>query len=376
MEPYTLDRSYQKQDIIDNFESLIWTERYYGDSEVEIVVPATRDVMQKLPLGIFLGIEESDEIMSLETANFTKEGQLKLNGISLLAWMNNRFIRTSPKRQDRYWLYQTQNDVSPGYLLWQMLSFMCIADSAYLNGEITPTGIPHPERLAIPGLGLKEYDDTGDKINNIAIPFGPLYDAMRELAVAHKVGMQILLESNLLKFRSYKGVDRTSRQSDNSIVRFSPEVNSLTNIDELQSIAALKNVAYAFAPGIDDPGPTWQPPGTDGLTGTEYSGFDLRALLVLADDITTDMYSGDEATLQKMLNDRAKKGLAENPFIAAVDGEIVLTSELKYGIDYSLGDFIELQGNSGVIQISQITEYIRSQDASGVKEYPTVTALE
>ena len=41
MEPYTLNRNFLKQDVIDEFQSIIWTERYYGDSEVELVVPAT-----------------------------------------------------------------------------------------------------------------------------------------------------------------------------------------------------------------------------------------------------------------------------------------------------------------------------------------------
>ena len=44
MEPYTLNRKFLKQDVIDGFSSIIWTERYYGDSEVELVVPSnTRD---------------------------------------------------------------------------------------------------------------------------------------------------------------------------------------------------------------------------------------------------------------------------------------------------------------------------------------------
>ena len=64
MEPYTLDRGFHKTSIIDEFESVIWTERYYGDSEVELVVPATTEMIQKLSLGRFLGLDNSDEIMS------------------------------------------------------------------------------------------------------------------------------------------------------------------------------------------------------------------------------------------------------------------------------------------------------------------------
>ena len=94
MEPFTLDRNFQKQSVIDNFGSIIWTERYYGDSEVELVVPATQEMYQKLPLGTFLSLEESDEIMSLESLKIDN-GNLKFTGISLLSWMNNRFVRAS-----------------------------------------------------------------------------------------------------------------------------------------------------------------------------------------------------------------------------------------------------------------------------------------
>jgi hypothetical protein len=69
MEPFTLDRNFQKVDIIDEFGSIIWTERYYGDSEVQLTVPATQEMFQKLPVGTFLGLTGSSEIMILETMN-------------------------------------------------------------------------------------------------------------------------------------------------------------------------------------------------------------------------------------------------------------------------------------------------------------------
>ena len=73
MEPYTLNRRFLKQDVIDGFNSIIWTERYYGDSEVELVVPATTEMIQKLPVGTFLGLDGSDEVMILETMNIEDE---------------------------------------------------------------------------------------------------------------------------------------------------------------------------------------------------------------------------------------------------------------------------------------------------------------
>jgi hypothetical protein len=378
MELYTLNRNFLKQNVIDGFLSVIWTERYYGDSEVELVVPVTSETLTELPVGTFLGLNGSDEIMILETMNI-EEGKLKLTGISLLPWLNNRFVRASANHEDRYW-YLTPPGPA-GWTLWAIIYYMCVVGSPYLNGTVD-TGIPNPQRFAIPGLGLVDCDMSGDAIN-VGVPYGPVYDAMKEIATTYQIGMQITLESAddsgyFLGFRSYKGLDRTSGQSINSVVRFSPQMDSFTNIKELQSIAALKTLVYSFAPGLKPE--EGQPaittvPGVSALTGMQYIGFDLRALLVFADDITTDKVGGDPTTLVNVLNSRAQDALTNNHFIKAVDGEIVPEAQFQYGLQYGLGDIIEVQGNSGVVQTARITEYIRAQDGAGEKAYPTVSMI-
>lgn len=372
MEPFTLDRNFHKQDIIDGFISTIWTERYYGDSEVEIVVPNTPEMLRKLPIGVFLGLEGTDEVMILETRNM-EEGNLKVKGISLLSWMNNRFIRVSSAHEDRYWYL---SGGPPGWILWAIIYNMCVAGSGYLTGAVS-MGVTNPQQLAIPGLGLKAYDNTGANIS-VGVPYGPVYTAMREIATTYEIGMQITLDavtdtSFTLGFRSYRGLDRTTGQTVNSPVRFSPDMDSLTGIKELESIAALKTLVYAFAPSNPDGLATT--PGVSSLTGTQYSGFDLRALLVFADDVTTDMVGGSAANLVSVLNSRAHDEINNNRFVKTVDGEIVPTNQFQYGVHYNLGDVIEVQGNSETVQTSRVTEYIRSQDKAGERAYPTVAML-
>ena len=87
-----------------------------------------------------------------------------------------------------------------------------------------PVGIPNPASFMIPGLGLMDYDNSGVAVN-FAVPYGPVYDAMRDIATTYKIGMQITLESATdtsysLGFRSYKGLDRTSGQSVNHSYSF------------------------------------------------------------------------------------------------------------------------------------------------------------
>lgn len=372
MELYTLDRNFKKQDIIDNFSSVIWTERYYGDSEVELVTPLTSTMLSKLPEGIFLGCKESPEVMILETAS-TENFKLKMKGISLLPWLDNRFVRASAAHEDRY-LYLSGR---PGEILWDLCYYFTNVESPYLNGT-TPIGIDNPQQLAIPGLDLGDFDSSGDDII-IGVPYGPLYKAMKDIATTYEIGMKITLDevtdsSYYLGFRSYRGLDRTSAQNLNSVVRFSPDMDSFADIKEIRSIASLKTLIYTFAPG--NPNGLATVPGMSRLSGEQYTGFDLRAQMVFAEDITTDQVGSNASVLLGILNSRAQDALITNRYIKAVDGEIVPESQLKYGIHYNLGDIIEVQGNSEIVQAARVTEYIRSQDSTGEKAYPTVSVID
>jgi hypothetical protein len=371
VELYTLNRNFIRQSAIDIFSSVIWTERYYGDSEVELVVPPTPDMIQKLPVGMFLALKGSREVMILETMNIEK-GKLKVTGISLLQWLNNRFIRASAAHADKYWPLPV---MTAGQAMSYIVQNMCIS-GPYLDGSVA-IGVPQPIKnlFPIPGLSIKSSDGSGPQVN-IAVPFGPVYDALRAIATTYLVGMQITLESASdtgysLQFRSYKGLDRTTGQTVNPPVRFSPEMDTLTNIKEVQSIANQKTVVFSYAPS--------NPGGLATVAGAAQiptsAGFDLRALMTFEEDITTDMIGGSAATLTALLNQRANLALVSHPFAKAVDGEIVPLNQFQYGRDYTLGDIIEVQGNSGVVQTSRVTEYIRAQDDAGERAYPTVAML-
>lgn len=371
MEPCTMNRDFLKEDVIDGFHSCIWTERYYGDSSVELIVPATTEMIQKLPKGKFLCLDKSDELMMIETTTI-EDNKLKALGISILPWLNNRFVRASSKHDARFWRVA---GLKPGHLLWWIVQKMCVVGSPYLNGTIN-TGITNPEQLIVPGLGLYDYDKSGVNVT-VAVPYGPVYKALRDIAITYKIGMKILLmPDQSLGFRSYKGLDRTTAQTINPPVRFSPLMDSLIDIKELQSIAALKTAVWAFAPGLI-PKTLQTTPGVSRLAGEEYTGFDLRAHMLFSEDIDTDPDDDlTQAEVRTLLKSRALKELKANPVVQAVDGEIVSTSQFKYGADYSLGDLIEVQGNTGIVSVCRVIEYIRAQDDSGERAYPTVQNIE
>jgi len=398
MQLYTLDTKLSKLEVIEEFHSVIWTERFYGDGECEIVVPLKRNLIRKLAEGTLLAIDKSREPMIIETFSI-EDGKLKVVGISVLAWLNNRFIRTSVKHRKTNWKITNQR---AGEVLWTIVRQMCTSKSTIIGDNSMGLGSAAREReLIIPGLGLDSQDTSGKKIKNVLVPYGPVYDALRKIAEQYKIGMQIWLKESdqSLRFRSYKGAIRTSKQTANPIIRFSPTMDSLASINELRSIAEFKTLVYSYAPNIakvdtEDPGTdpdTWiqqdNKPGIARRTTQEgkYTGFDLRAKLLFIDDSSiandpddpgVDSAATQKADLLDILDNRADKELKQNEYIRTVDGEVAPTNLFQYGKDYNLGDLIEVQGNTDLVEISRVTEYIRMQSSEGEKAYPTVIAVD
>lgn len=404
MELYTLDRTLAKLDVIENFESLIWTERYYGDGECEVVIPFNKKLIDKMVSGRFLAIDQSEEPMIIETFK-VEEGKIKVSGISVLSWLNNRFIRKGGDHRRTNWKIMNKK---PGEILWTVVREMCTAPSLG-SGKMGlgpgATGEARERELIIPGLKLGAQDTSGSKVKRTLVPFGPLYDGLRKVAEQHKVGMQITLrdDDTSLRFRSYRGRDLTK---GNDQVRFSPAMDSLINPNELRSKGQFKTLAYAYASGLekvdtadenDDPDTWLQQDNKPGMyrrpgskTEGNYTGFELRAMLVLADDIAVkndlaeEGKSGEDTVAEiradviEALNDRAKKAVRETTkeYVRTVDGEIAPMNLFKYGIHYSLGDLVEVQGYTSLVEVSRVTEYIRTQDSQGEKAYPTVVAAD
>lgn len=375
MEIHTVDRGFIKQEEIDEFESLLWAERYYGDGDFKLVVPATENTIAILPKGQLLMMNGSNVPMILETREI-KEGNLETTGISLTQWLNNRIIRTSPDHSVKEWVLP---GFPPGEVLTYIVQQMCIG-SSYLTGY-DPIGIPSSRTTLwpVPGLQIGATDISpgpdGPTVD-VTVPFGPVYDALKAIATTYEVGMKIVLDGAyddyyILSYISYKGADRTSTQSVNPTIRFSAEMDSFTNISDLESITDHKNSVYIFS-DIADPAiaPTAGFAATLPVTTT---GFDLRVSMGYADNVPSDV---DAPGLLKILNQQALKEAQNRKVVQLVDGEIVQVEDVVFGTNFFLGDVVEVEGNTGVLQKARITEYIRSQDSAGERSYPTLAMID
>jgi hypothetical protein len=89
MDFYTLTKSFIPREIVGEFVSAVWTERYSSAGDVELVTPATPSMVRKLTPGTFLGLRGTKEIMMLDTQSIEND-LLTTSGVSLPKFLDER----------------------------------------------------------------------------------------------------------------------------------------------------------------------------------------------------------------------------------------------------------------------------------------------
>lgn len=394
MDLYTLTPNFLADKNIEKFVSAIWTERYSSAGDCQLVVPATDSNLEMLQEGTFLALRGSDEVMILETQSIENK-LLTVVGKDLLdflnerqAWFKNPAYDPSddpePDPQSRV-ADLTLDTMKPGEFISHVVDISVINTVPFATDWVDANITWADEE--IPSLTLGAID-TSDIAKRLTATIGPLYESIQQLAEKEGVGISLYLESAdpdtgySLKFKTYRGVNRASDQTDNPLIRLSPDFETISGLKEVHSIADWKNVAYVFFQGVV----------TKHLADPDVDpeGFDRRVLLTNAEgEPVGRKYTGrpmpglsygqvippGPTEIAAFRAQNAKDALANHNYIRTIDGETSPHNEYKFGVDYGLGDILELEGVTGNLSKARVTEYIRSQDQNGEKEYPTISVV-
>lgn len=356
MEFFILDDNFLAVDVLDVFTSAVWTERFVDPGDLQLVVPATHDRLKLLAPGTMISLENSDEVMLLETRS-TEGGMTTVTGRTLEVFFDERPI--APIRLTG----------SPGTILGDVVTWM----QNY-----------NPAELRIPTLRNGNLSDELPSVVEEITQRGSAYSAMSGIAKRYNIGMTVRRMIKVdgtaeLVFTTRIGVDRTMGQNDNDLIRFSPDFDTLANPRELLSIEGMKTQVTALPPGNI---PWAYEVGQVTVISSfedqaDANPFRKRVLEINTDDITdAEVNDADHAVrlakLEYAMRKRAKAALLAHRKKKLVDGEVIPTMQYKYGVDYHLGDIVEIQGEFGDPVKGAVTEFIRTQDDTGSRSYPTV----
>lgn len=361
MRLYTLDSLWRRQQIISEWISLIWVERWQDIGQIQLQVVSNYRNRSLLVEDSYLAMNKSLRVMRIESVEDDASGDQRLLTIKGTSYESILEARAAKESTDDLTTSPTWIITNPpADVARQLFSDICV------------TGVLDPGDI-IAGISTDTWPVAStipEPAADITTAFTPttLYDALvTQTCVTYDLGFRFVRDdvTSTLYFNVYTGDDRTVGNSLFPPVLFSPTLGNLQNTKELTTIDEARNVAYVYSPaGFAMVYPTGIDPSTAGLQ--------RRVLVVDGSSVTSDNPDVPGA-LTQLGNEALAAARAQNSF----DGQISPNSGYEYGVDYFLGDLVSSMNVDAVGNVMRVTEQIFSSDGVyGETSYPTLSIVE
>jgi hypothetical protein len=355
MELMTLDSNFQPNNLVERYGSLIWTERYSSAGDFQLVTTDVERTLKALPLESFVTIRESTVPMLVEVHKIEKKP-----GAAPVLTVVGRSFETVLERRAASNTKPTGIQVRAAW----MISIAKESDAAYVAMREVLGDIARPPFFATPPFlspldAIPEIDLTLPAdldllaTNTFEIKPGNLYSTVLELLTTNHHGLKAVrpvLGGTKIGIEIYNGADLTDT------VVFDAKFEQFDAATYLLSQQGSSNVAYIYGSN-----------GADTVlktTAPEPSGLARRVLMM---DLVSDTTSGSsDVRRTRGLNELYKFNAT-----ALFDGQVSQQVASSFNKDYFLGDIIRLDGEYGLSEFVRVAEFIRSDDATGSKAYPT-----
>lgn len=351
MDLLILDEDLKSVGMIDSFQSLIWTERYWSCGDFELIVVADDMNLLLLQLNYYIWVRESEYVMIIEELTINTDSEegntITVKGRSLESILERRIIWNQTRVQGNF-----QNGIK------KILDLNIISpedeDRKVANLSFKVNSDPRFTELTID----KQW--TGDN----------LYEAIQGICEEKRVGFKITLEGTRFIFMLYIGTDRSYEQKKNPYVVFSPGFGNLINTEYYET--EISNKTLTLVAGED-----WGDERRRIVVmkpGGGLSGLHRKELYTDARDIQAKKDDGSYMTNEEyneLLGIRGYEKLSECYEDYIFDGEVDPYAMFQYGRDYFMGDLVQVMNEFKIESRTRITEFIRSYNEEGIKNYPT-----
>lgn len=375
MEIYILDKLLRPIDVVDEFISMIWTERNAEWGDFELVTLSTTSNVRRFVHGTMISITESKRVMIVEYTEETydpdKGRTLKVKGRDLVSILEKRRAVYRSPFDDRIKPIWYMSGWGPAgtarYMFWKMcVDADLVATDAIPFIQWGDGTIPAWETLYPPDTIEEDLVPQihGQKIDS-------LYNAIKGICDANDFGFRMYKhpEQSKLYFNVYTGNDRTTAQTELEPVIFSADMDTLQNTTEFSDSTIEYNVVHVIYT-YEEEG-TGNPNSIDTIVyDPEFaledgSGFDRKVKTIVITTIPEEVTN----TLEYM-EQLGKDELAKSRPLGALDGEVNQYSNYVYDVDYFLGDMVEVRSSTGASSFMRVEEQIIVQDSNGQRSYP------
>ena len=357
MDLMILDQDFKAISIVDNYESVIWTDRYDNPGEFEIYTPVNDHILENCKVNNYVRIVESEHMMIIENltieANAEDGNHIKIIGRSLESILDRRVVigeitLTGSLQNSIRGLINT-NIVSPSDSARQIPNFI-FEDSA--DPEITSL--------------TYEGDFKGDS----------LLDIIQVMCQSKDIGFKVVLnDENQFVFSLYKGTDRSYKQETLPYVVFKPSFENIINSNYSETHSGSKTFCYIHSSYTERSEGSSSSETID-VNRTLGSGSGLLRKEIY-DDASVTMEEG--MSIQEFyakMDEKGSETLKNHRVEKTFDGECETTRMFIYDRDFFMGDIVQVANEYGMEDAARVTEFIWSQSSSELKNYPTFKALD
>lgn len=353
---YVLDSKYDKIEVMDHYESAIWTDRFDEPGEFELYIPASDKLFSYLKCGAYLSNRYSDHVMIIEQIKIDTDvedgNKVTVTGRSIESILDRRII----------WNQTDFDDANLQNAIKRLLT----------ENVIAPTD--SARRIS----NFIFEDSTDSRITSLKLTAqyngeNNLLDVITDICQTNKIGWKVILNDNKqFVFSLYMGTDRSYAQNTETYVVFSPKFDNFLNSNYDEDEKSYKNVCLIDAEWEQDQKVTRVVGSASGLNRREMhtsgSGVNKK------DENDNDI---PYATWLSMLDEKGTEELNKNKKKEDFDGECDPYESFVYGKDFFMGDIVQLRNEYGFDTTSRIIEFIFSDDTSdGLKFYPTFKVVE
>ena len=349
-----LDTNLEPVDILDVYNSIIWTERYSAAGDFEVFTPMSIAAYSLLQPDHYLKLKSSNNLMIIEgrrIASDSEQGdQLVVTGRSLESILDRRIV----------W----DQTIMTGDFQTNMLVML-------LDNEIdaadTARNIPNFDYVASDNsyiLGLEIEKQVHGEL---------IYDVIKDACDAANLGFRIHLNSSKqFIFEFYYGVDRSFDQLLNPWVVFSSKYENIINSNYIYNKMPYKTVSLVLGAGEGS--------ARKGVSISRNSdtGLYRREMYTDASSLAEeeDGVPIPEIDYLAQLTQKGAEELVKNDVLDVFEGEVETVGSFIFKKDFDLGDLVQIEDKYGNSGKARVTEIIRSSSPTGSIIYPTFKTVE